>query len=77
MRTKGKTYKLDLAYPAVKLAIEYDGYDVHTMRTVFESDPVRDMDLEDEDWRVLHFTRSSSRHDVVERVANALRKRTK
>jgi very-short-patch-repair endonuclease len=77
VRTKGKTYKLDLAYPAVKLAIEYDGYDVHTMRTVFDSDPVRDMDLEDEDWRVLHFTRSSSREDVVERVANALRNRTK
>ena len=77
VRLGNRTYKLDLAYPAAKLAIEYDGYDVHTMRSVFDQDPVRDMDLEDEGWRVLHFTSRSTREDVVTRVERALRGATK
>ena len=77
VRLVGRTVRLDLAYPQSKLAIEYDGFDVHTMRTVFDDDPVRDMDLEDEGWRVLHFTRSSTRQQVVDRVSRALRERTK
>jgi very-short-patch-repair endonuclease len=77
VRVRGRTYRLDLAYPAVQLAIEYDGYDIHTMRTVFDTDPVRDMDLEDEGWRVLHFTSRSTRREVTDRVSHALRTRTK
>jgi very-short-patch-repair endonuclease len=77
VRVANRTYKLDLAYPSHKIAIEYDGWDVHRMRTAFDADPVRDMDLEDEEWRVLHFTSKSSRRAVVDRVRNALHKRTK
>jgi hypothetical protein len=35
------------------------------------------MDLEDEDWRILHFTAKSTRRAVVERVRTAIRKRSK
>jgi very-short-patch-repair endonuclease len=77
VKNGGRTYKLDLAYPAHKVAIEYDGWDVHSTRTAFDADPVRDMDLEDEGWRVLHFTSKSTRRAVVDRVRNALHPRSK
>jgi very-short-patch-repair endonuclease len=77
VRVGRRTYKLDLAYPSYKIAIEYDGWDTHSTRTSFDTDPVRDMDLEDEDWRVLHFTAKSSRRAVVERVRTAVHQRSK
>ncbi|MEX0663399.1 MAG: hypothetical protein WD598_01360 [Acidimicrobiia bacterium] len=77
VRVGNRTYKPDLAYPELKIAIEYDGWDAHRMRTSFDADRDRDMDLEDEDWRVLHFTAKSSRRAVVERVRNALAQRSK
>ncbi len=76
VRVGNRTYKLDLSYPSHKIAIEYDSWEFHGTRTAFDADPVRDMDLEDEDWRVLHFTSKSSRRAVVDRVRNALRKRS-
>jgi hypothetical protein len=77
VRIHGKTYKPDLAYPDLKIAIEYDGWDVHSPRTSFDGDRERDMDLEDEDWRVLHFTSKSSRRSVVDRVRKAIIQRSK
>lgn len=77
VRVGNRNYRLDLAYPSHKIGIEYDGWAVHSTRTAFDADPVRDMDLEDDDWRILHFTSTSSRRAVVDRVRNALRKRSK
>jgi hypothetical protein len=77
VRVNGRTYKPDLAYPELKIAIEYDGWDAHSPRTSFDEDRERDMDLEDDDWRVLHFTSKSSRRSVVERVRRAITQRSK
>jgi very-short-patch-repair endonuclease len=77
VRVGPRTYKPDLAYPDLKIAIEYDGWDSHRGRTSFDDDRERDMDLEDDDWRVLHFTSKSSRRSVVARVRTAIRQRSK
>jgi hypothetical protein len=38
----GQRYRLDLAYPDEKIAIEYDGWDTHRSRTSFDRDRKRD-----------------------------------
>jgi very-short-patch-repair endonuclease len=70
-------YRLDLAYPQLKIAIEYNGWDAHSTRTAFDRDRMRDIELEDEDWRVLHFTSRSTRDFVIDRVHRAIRSRSK
>ncbi len=77
VRVRGRTYRIDLAYPDHKIGIEYDGWDAHRTRTSFDSDPERDAILEDAGWRMIHFTSKSSRAFVVEIVENALHQRSK
>lgn len=77
VRIGGRTYKLDLAYPRHRIGIEFDGWATHGTRLAFDADRVRDLDLEDDGWRVLHFTSRSTREFVVERVHRALTKATK
>lgn len=77
VRVGRRTYRLDLAYPDAMIAIEYDGWDAHRTRTSFDADRRRDIELEDADWRVLHFTAKSTRTFVVDTVRRALNKRTK
>lgn len=45
--------RVDLAYPAAKLALEYDG-ELHDDPLVRERDRLRDHDLGDLGWRVMH-----------------------
>jgi hypothetical protein len=77
IRVRGKKFRPDLAYPELKIAIEYDGWDAHRQRSSFDGDRERDMDLEDEGWRVLHFTSTMTRRSVVTRVRNAIAQRSK
>jgi very-short-patch-repair endonuclease len=77
VRVGRRNYRLDLAYPELKVGIEYDGWDAHRTRTSFDADAERDVMLEDAGWRMLHFTSKSTRSFVVEKVANALAERTK
>jgi very-short-patch-repair endonuclease len=77
VRVGRRTYKLDLAYPRHQIAIEFDGWATHRTRLAFDADRVRDLDLEDQDWRVLHFTSRSTREFVVDRVRRALKKAIK
>jgi very-short-patch-repair endonuclease len=51
----GGRYRLDLAYPEVKLAIEYDG-DHHRERVTFHRDVARLNALRAAGWTVLRFT---------------------
>jgi very-short-patch-repair endonuclease len=73
----GRRYRLDLAYPSLRIDIEYDGWDAHRTRSTFERDRQRDMDLEEHGWRVLRFTARSGRDDVVVRVTRAINLRSK
>ena len=64
----GRVYRLDLAYPAVMLAIEVDGFEYHRGRDVFDRDRVRQKDLVRAGWTVLRFTSESSDDEIVAAV---------
>ena len=49
-------YWIDVAFPALKLAIEIDGREFHNTPEAFESDRWRQNDLVLAGWRVLRFT---------------------
>lgn len=50
--TGQERYRLDLAWRAPKIAVEYDGYEAHADRT--ELDAARDADLSRRGWLVIH-----------------------
>lgn len=72
VRIGNKTYRMDLAYSAEKIDIEYDGWETHRVRSTFDADRERDQILELDGWLVLRFTSRHGRATVVERVATAL-----
>jgi len=49
----GHRYRIDLAYPDLKIAIELDG---RGHETLFDEDPIRTNRLETAGWLVLRFT---------------------
>jgi very-short-patch-repair endonuclease len=63
VRLNGRTRRIDFAIPALKLAIEIDGYEFHSGRAQFEADRIRGNELALAGWHVLHFTW----HQVVHR----------
>lgn len=50
----GRSYRLDLAYPAQRVAVEYDGAG-HRLQAQARRDLVREADLAAAGWRVLRF----------------------
>ena len=52
----GRRFRIDLCYPAHRLAIECDGFAHHGHRTAFEDDRLRQNLLVLDGWRVLRFT---------------------
>jgi len=54
----GVVYYLDIAFPAVQLAVEIDGRAYHSDAAAFERDRWRQNDLVLAGWRVLRFTAS-------------------
>ena len=52
----GRRRRIDFALPALRIAIEVDGYESHSRFDVFQDDRMRDNDLELAGWTVLHFT---------------------
>ncbi len=72
VRFGGRWRRLDFAYPDLKIAIEIDGYSIHSRREVFLDDRRRQNELELAGWLVLRFTF----HDLrahPERVASQVR----
>jgi hypothetical protein len=61
-------FRLDLAYPDVKLAVEYDGWDAHRSRSAFDADRRRDRILQVNGWVVLRLTSQTSDTEIVESV---------
>jgi very-short-patch-repair endonuclease len=52
----GRRRRIDFAIPALRIAIEVDGYESHSRYDVFEDDRVRGNDLQLAGWSVLRFT---------------------
>jgi very-short-patch-repair endonuclease len=72
VRIGGRRYRIDLAYPDEKLAIELDGWDTHRMRSAFDEDRARANDLVVAGWHVLRFTSSMTNEQAVSTVRSAL-----
>jgi very-short-patch-repair endonuclease len=70
VRSGGATYRIDFAYPQVKLAIEVDGYETHSSPRAMQRDLERQNDLVAAGWTVLRFTW----RDVVRRPAEVARR---
>jgi len=68
-------YRLDFAWPAFRVAVEYDGYEVHEFRAA--SDAARDADLRRRGWTVIHATAEDLRdpYRLIAAVAEAMRAR--
>jgi len=71
VRVAGRTCKIDLAYPELKIAIELDGWDVHRTRSAFDDDRARANALVLAGWIVLRFTSRSTVEDVVDAIRAA------
>jgi very-short-patch-repair endonuclease len=65
-----------MAYPAMKVAIEFDGWDAHRLRRHFDDDRARTIELQLAGWLVLPFTSRSTETDVVDAVRRALAQRS-
>jgi very-short-patch-repair endonuclease len=61
-------FRLDLAYPDARLAIEYDGWDTHRTRTAFDADRRRDRILQVNGWVVLRLTSTTTDREIVASV---------
>lgn len=54
----GKRRSLDLAWPDVKVAVEFDGFVPHSTRRVFDDDRARQNDLVADGWTVFRITKT-------------------
>jgi very-short-patch-repair endonuclease len=57
VRVGGQVRYLDLAWPEVKVAVEFDGFVPHSTRRVFDDDRVRQNDLVADGWTVFRVTK--------------------
>ena len=74
----GRDRYLDLAWPAEKVAAEFDGFVPHSSRRVFDDDRVRQNDLVDDDWLLFRLTKTALEVHALgafDPIARALAKR--
>jgi very-short-patch-repair endonuclease len=62
-----RNYRIDLAYPQIKVAIEVDGYRWHSNRLSWDKDRTKLAALQGEGWHVVHAT-----HDLATRNTDLL-----
>lgn len=72
VRFGDRRYRIDLCYPAAKIAIEFDSWGFHKGRQAFDRDRARGNDLVVIGFQLLRFTSRSSDHAVVDTVRAAL-----
>ena len=65
VRMGTRTFRIDLAYPAVRLAIELDGWDFHRTRTAFDDDRTRANLLVANGWTLVRFTSRSTADEIL------------
>ncbi len=71
----GRRFRIDLAYPDLKIAIECDGKLGHLNDAAFESDPKKRNKLELDGWMILQFTWARIRDEpaaVVQEIRKAI-----
>jgi hypothetical protein len=66
VRIGRERFRLDFAYPAEKVAIEYDGWSAHSSRTSFDNDRRRDRLLQLAGWTVLRITSRTPDDELVD-----------
>lgn len=79
VRCGSRLYYVDLAFAAVRLAIEIDGFAVHSRPEQFHRDRQKWTDLAVAGWHVLHFTWSQLLHEqewVIDTVRTTLARLT-
>ncbi|MGH9279717.1 MAG: hypothetical protein ACRD12_16670 [Acidimicrobiales bacterium] len=70
-------YLLDLAYPDLRLGIEYDDWHTHGSRSAFDRDRVRGNRLAAAGWTLLHVTSAMPEGQAVDVVRAAHRRLTR
>lgn len=70
---RGEVFFVDLAFPGLRLAVEFDGYEFHAGRAAFEADRRRQNALVLAGWTVLRFTWTTL-PELVSTVRRALRR---
>lgn len=65
VRVGGRTIRIDLAYPALRLAIELDGWEFHRTRTAFDEDRARANLLATQGWTLVRFTSRSTGAEIL------------
>ncbi|HEV2757938.1 MAG TPA: type IV toxin-antitoxin system AbiEi family antitoxin domain-containing protein [Acidimicrobiales bacterium] len=65
LRLGGRTMRVDLAYPALRVAIELDGWEFHGTRTAFDDDRARANLLVADGWSLVRFTSRSTDIEIV------------
>lgn len=68
----GRRYRIDLAYPELKIAIELVGWKWHGGREAFDDDKARSADLVSIGWRVVEITSRHTPADIVRWISGAL-----
>lgn len=69
-----RRFKLDLAYPDLRIGVELDGWSTHGGFSAFHADRERDARLASAGWLVTHFSARTPNHEIVAAVT-ALRSR--
>jgi very-short-patch-repair endonuclease len=75
-----RRFRLDLAYPELKIAIEIDGDEPHFGARRMDHDSTRDGLLQIDDWLTQHFTKRhirSEEHATADRLRVAIRARSR
>ena len=72
---RGKTYKLDGAFPAYKVGVEYQGFDYHIGRTAFDQRYERDRLLKRARWHIVYVTSRTAASRIVSDTLEALTSR--
>jgi len=78
VETPGGRYRVDVAYPEFRIAIEGKSKEHHLNDGAFETDPVRDANLAIAGWIVIHVTWAQLQDDpagVVRRIRRAFQSR--
>jgi very-short-patch-repair endonuclease len=64
LRSGGQNRQIDLAWPDLKVAVEFDGFVPHSSRRVFDDDRARQNALVAEGWRVFRLTKTALERDT-------------
>ena len=72
----GRRYEIDRAIPALKIGVEWNGYEHHGRRNAFYYDSDRRADLTAEGWHMIDFTYRSSPRRIVRAVLRAVQERS-